>query len=352
MKVVLIFLISSILLCLPTEKSNYKKRSAYSKKELKSWDVDERSILIATQTGNKSEVPRYLINVYKRFGLLHLMTPSGIHLSSLLMFLFIFIRGKKKLFIYLPLLIISFFVLGFYSLKRIIYFHLFKTVLGNTKYSFLLTFLTDLIFGGYLLSPMSFTFSFLCWGVIIFSESKAKLLVNLFATQLFISAFMEQELNFLGILVNPFFTGLFSSSFPLMSLNFWILNFSWLYSTLIFFINLFNESLVFLSTQFNFLNFYSSFSITLLFILTNIGLPNKRVIVLLIFLHTSPFKIESHSSSHPSFLATDPKRSQTLKVSHGKYFYFNRVCKRMLRNAFWDISCKKKALRYGGPELY
>ncbi len=352
MKVVLIFIFSSFLLCLPTEKSPFKKRTSFQKEELKNWKRNERSILIATQTGNKKEVSRNLKESYRVFGLLHLMTPSGIHLSSILILIFLFVRGKYRLVIYVPLLIISFYIVGFYSLKRIIYFHLFKILTKKTKASFILTFLFDLIFGGYTLSPMSFSFSFLCWGTIIFSETKTKLLCNLFTTQLLISFFLEQELNFLGLFVNPMLTGIFSSVFPLLSLNFWVFNFTWIYDLSNHFIYFFNETIIFTSETFSFLNFYSSFSVIVLFLLANFGFSKKRFIGVLIFLHFSPIHVASSEISNPSYLASQPDLSMVLKISRDKYFYFNRVCKRNFRESFWEVICKKKALRYGGPELY
>jgi competence protein ComEC len=352
MNVILIFIISAVLLSIPNEIPNASKKISFTKKEIENWEVNQRSVLIATQTGNKKSVPKPLIEVYKQFGLLHLMTPSGIHLSSIFLFFFIFIKGKFRLLIYLPLLLISFFTLGFYSLKRIIYFHLFKIFIKNNQLSFILTFILDIMIGGYTLSPMSFTFSFLCWGVIIFSKTKISIFLNLFACQMLISLFLDQSINFMGLILNPIFTGLFSSVFPLLSINFWLLNLNWLYDIINLFIKIFNESLVFCSYTFEFMSFTASISVIVLFMFYNLKHPQKKVVALLIFLHLGPMKVESSSEASMSFLATHESKHKLLKVTKSKYHYFNRVCTRVFKESFWDINCKKKALRYGGPELY
>jgi hypothetical protein len=352
MKVILIFILSSILLSIPSEIPNARKKISFNKKEVENWHVNQRSVLIATQTGNKQSVPRPLVEVYKQFGLLHLMTPSGIHLSSVFLFFFIFIKGKFRLLIYLPLLFISFFTLGFYSLKRIIYFHLFKIFIKNNELSFILTFLLDIMIGGYTLSPMSFSFSFLCWGIIIFSKTKPNIFLNLFACQMLISFFLDQNINFMGLFLNPIFTGIFSSLFPVLSLNFWLLNIEWLYDIINLFISGFNESLIFCSNTFQFMNFTASISVIVLLVYYNVKYPQKKIIALLIFLHFGPMRVESSSDASNSFLATHAPKKSLLKVTGSKYYYFNRECRRVLKESFWDINCKKKALRYGGPELY
>ena len=121
MNQLIIFLFSIILIGQITQKQNsqdfVKSSKANNPKpdRLVNWPKQEKSFYLGTQIGNKDGISKSLKDNIKKFGLIHLLTPSGIHLSSILLFVFIFIKRKLGILIYLPLLIIFSTLSGFYS---------------------------------------------------------------------------------------------------------------------------------------------------------------------------------------------------------------------------------------------
>jgi hypothetical protein len=349
MKVIIIFFISFGLLVIPKQTS-FKKSNKLSieRTEIGHWNKRVRGFYIATQTGLKSLTPRDLKLEFKSLGLLHLMTPSGIHLSSLLIFIFIFIRGKNRLFIYVLTAAIVFPLIGFYSLKRIILFHLLKPVLKSNELSFLSTFLIDLLIGGYQNSPLSFTYSFLCWGVIIFSKNKTLTIINLFIAQTYISYFNQDPMNMLSIILNPILTSIFSFAFPVMSLNFWIFKFEFLFEWILYFLEVFLLVISFLSQKLSFFLFIPNFYYLLTPLLPLLKNPLNLAIVAMLL----PINLNSQKSSQDtkeSVQITFSETDEILKREQGKVEFIDRSCSTIYKGSYWRIKCKKKALHLGGP---
>ncbi len=345
-KVFIIFSISFALLVISTSKKSfhYNKRSSVELKKFPGKNIMLQKFYNATQIGVKRGLDPKLKSSFQRFGLLHLMTPSGIHLSSLLLFVFLFLKSKYKIFIYLSIGIILYSLAGFYSLKRIVYFHLINYFLKDSRLSFSLTFLLDLLLGGYALSPLSFSYSFLCWGVIVFSPNKLQVFLNLFFSQLFIAYFSQDLLNPLSIIINPFFTTIFSTSFPILSLNYWLINIGFINDLIFNYLDLFIKSIQFLDKHLYFFNFIpSALCLFIPFIKTK-----KQILCFLVFATSSLNPIPSAKNSSQKILIGLSYKEELISTKEDKSVFVDRSCKRSFRGHYWEIKCKKKAHRFGG----
>ncbi|MDD0854410.1 ComEC/Rec2 family competence protein [Halobacteriovorax sp. GB3] len=187
-----------------------------------------KSFLNAILLGDKKSFPRALKKKFQNLGLLHLLTPSGLHLSSLILFLSFILRKFtkshriKNTVIGLCLSSVFFFP-KLYSLKRMGIFYLLSKSLGSKFqnldlwYSFLATMLIDLLVGSFRYSPLSFTYSFLFFGSIMALKDKNFLILpSLYLGQMIISYFQFESIYLLGPLFGFALTSLFTLLFPLI----------------------------------------------------------------------------------------------------------------------------------------
>ena len=146
---------------------------------------DASRFLATLATGDKSRLRKKFKRTFKLFGIYHLFTPSGLHLSAIILpFLYLLKRWPSKIlklsfiFLLLPL----FWLEKFYSLKRMCLFHILRLLLPKMRYRiiFILTFFLNFILGGWQQSPISFALSYLFFGAILFSTNKKQIFANLF----------------------------------------------------------------------------------------------------------------------------------------------------------------------------
>lgn len=255
----LILIISLILLTIgKIEDSNFRySKKPFNRNHSNLWDKKIAKFYDATQIGYKIGVDKDLIASFKRLGIIHLLTPSGIHLASVLLVLKKFLNKKIIAALLLVLLSILAFLSGFHSIKRICIFYILNQKIQSTKYSFCITFLIDLLVGGYANSPLSFALSFMFWGAILFSgKSRILILINLYICQIVSSYFFNSEINILSIFINPILTSIFSTFFSILSFNYWINYFSFVDKFSYHFINFFStivmilDSLLFFATTY------------------------------------------------------------------------------------------------------
>lgn len=308
----------------------------------------------ASQTGDKSTLSRENITNLKRLGLIHLLTPSGIHLSSILC-LFLFLLSKKqKFFLFSLLIITSLYFPNLYSLKRVLYFHLFYLIpnskLNKLYFSFICTFLLDLIIGGYTASPLSYCFSFIFWGVIIFSKGSYERVILLFIAQLVtILVLGKGKINLLAIFMNPILTFIYSSLFPIFSLNFWILKFSFLNNLILGFHDIFLKATSLFNNSFSSLTIEPKF---LFVIVISSFIYRSKTLVLFIlltptYIHT---KVNVKGVLQKEFLPLY-QQSEIVKVSPKKVIFFESKCMKKYNGVFFELRCKKKPSKYGGPNI-
>jgi hypothetical protein len=173
--------------------------------------------LKASIYGNKKKLDKPIKKAFKDTGTLHLLTPSGLHLSSLL-FLPKMLFKKWIPFIFIALiLLIPFYHLPLYSLFRVSLFALIKTfskTLPN-KSIFLLVFLIDLIVGQFDRSPMSWLYSYSFWGLFIFKKNGKDWLIGYLTLYSILSITTHTPFYPMSFITNLFLTSLFTLLFPM-----------------------------------------------------------------------------------------------------------------------------------------
>lgn len=181
-------------------------------------------------TGNKRGINKEIKVQFKELQILHLMTPSGLHFSTLLgIFVFFRRRSKLKWLIYFEAvccLLIYLFLPGYYSLRRVallrFLFIINKDFFNFKKeYVFLVFFLYDFLFGTFSLSPISFAFSTLFLGVIFFSKriNYFTLSIYFFIAQAIIISATSGDINLMNIVDSPFLTLIFTLIYPVLFFN-------------------------------------------------------------------------------------------------------------------------------------
>ncbi|MCF8059180.1 MAG: hypothetical protein K9K67_07780 [Bacteriovoracaceae bacterium] len=164
--------------------------------------ISSKPIINAYLSGNKQGLSSELLKVHQSLNLQHLMTPSGLHLGSLLLIIGLFTKRRKVLFIFLVVLAGALFPYdGIDSLKRMILFGIFRNnpfiKLQSTK-SFALTFFSTFLLGQYAENPLSFCLSFIFLGTILIAPNKGVLFIFLFLLQALLSAWFSRDFSPLG----------------------------------------------------------------------------------------------------------------------------------------------------------
>ncbi len=170
--------------------------------------------------GDKSEMPRKQVNIHKNLGIMHFMTPSGLHLSSLLFFITFILR--KKIFSFWISLILLFLlgdVTHLDSFKRMCFFTILKKnplYSFNNKQSFALTFVYYFLKGQYFENPLSFALSFLFLSILIFSSNRKEMFFSILLIQMMISLYFNNSYFLLGSLYGLSLTFASFLVFPLI----------------------------------------------------------------------------------------------------------------------------------------
>jgi hypothetical protein len=152
--------------------------------------------------GDKSELTKKQINTHKNLGIMHFMTPSGLHLSSLLFIITLLIRKKSiNFWVSLTLLFLLNDFTHLDSFKRMCFFTILRKnplyALGNKK-SFLLTFSFYFIKGQYIENPLSYSLSFLFLGILIFSKDRKEMFYSILLVQMMITIYFNNGYYLLG----------------------------------------------------------------------------------------------------------------------------------------------------------
>lgn len=167
-------------------------------------------------TGRTQGIPHKTKDLYKRLGLSHLFTPSGFHLSALLIPIFILLKSRSiQLLVLLTIFFLLQFIQGQDALKRMAGVKLIQKKFG-TQLGFIMATLFDVIFGTFQNSPLGFTYSFLFLGIVYSQKSKKFLILWFFLAQLLIAYFQHKSISPLLIFLNPMITFLFSMLIPIL----------------------------------------------------------------------------------------------------------------------------------------
>lgn len=224
-------------------------------------------------TGNKKYINKKILSLFKKYGLLHLLTPSGLHLGSILFF----VQFSQVLEILLLFWI--FYTISKYSayssLERIIMYrgihHGFKKFkIPITTFSkFMITIILSIVIGHFDKNPLSLFYSFIFWGtVLIFKDQKLKCILFLNLSLHLTASLQGEASNFLSIIINPIFTFIFSSYYPVLFLSSFTPNFEMLHTFNNFFLNSSIDILILIDQFSIFPNLYLSPITVLLFIIS------------------------------------------------------------------------------------
>ena len=325
-----IYMIQSAL-SLPFQKRERKYVSISLNEENK-----KSTLYSAVISGDKTSINGKVKKQLKALGLLHLFTPSGLHLSS-----FFFMRFLPKK-ILIPVLVLLFIYLSsqfqYLSMERVLIFKLLHLTFRNLGLSlhFTLTFIISFLLGQFN-EPLSFLYSLVFWGtILIFRNNPIKCVFYLCFQNLMLNSLQGAQTNFLIFIINPILTFIVSGAFPLLFFN--SLLPSWAEINLSFFFTLIEWILINLPNCFS---FKISFSFLLVFFLY---LKNKHTKLLIVILLLTPTVINRSWNFRPQEkFILGPGPSQ--EIIQGKAYQFvDRSCDEYL-------NCRRKRIEWGGIKI-
>ena len=186
---------------------------ALSKHEIKKdplWD--------AIVLGQTSLVPKTHIDLWKKLGVMHFLSPGAMHVSAILIWF-----NFKRLKIYLPWVcftILLFFLFhhqkNYFPLERTLFFVWLKSLQFPIKFSFLATILFDVLILNTTTSPLSFLYSLWFWFIIIYAPSGIHRYNFLFLAQMALMSINGQAAYLLLYLVSPLLNLCLGLIYPLL----------------------------------------------------------------------------------------------------------------------------------------
>lgn len=310
-----------------------------------------QSLIVSSLSGDKRSVPKEVKRLFKDFGLMHLLTPSGLHLSSFLVLSF---GNSFFIFIILILLLLFIFQFGsYYSLERVIYFKLiyvlskFSRIKINLYTIFILTMVFSVLLGNYTNSPLSFLYSILFWGtILIHSKNKLLLLLALNITLHIVGIMTTQQVNISSVFINPFLTSTFILIFPLFILRLVVGELYLLDLFIEHFLRVWMFPLQYFG-QFKELNTIHFSFWTLIACYLFLYLKRYKVALLVLLMSIQPLTPYTKSKSSKKKIIVNLPDYEYLRFKKGKLYYEDRYCK----NYGSRISCRKRPSRYGGPRI-
>lgn len=167
-------------------------------------------------TGRSAPVSRWIKDQYKSLGLNHLFTPSGFHLSAV-MLPFMKLIKNKTYHLWVLLLIAGgiFCMQGQGALKRMALIKLNQQLFGQ-KAGFIFALCLDILFGSFMESPLSFVYSFMFLGIIY--SGNGWLFLWFFFAQSLIAYFSGDLISPLIMFLSPLLNAAFALAMPLLFL--------------------------------------------------------------------------------------------------------------------------------------
>jgi len=295
---------------------------------------------------------------YRQLGLAHILTPSGLHFSCLMRLAKFFISPLLQ-WLQLPLsflYIFGLFATGFFpncmGLQRAALLKNFFSLVAIEKryafWGFLVVFFLEYIFGSYSLSPLSFCFSFVFWGVIFSFQTSAQVLKGFIFSQFFLAFEMGRGIYPLAPVANIFLTSIITPFLPFLFLS-KLLFLKMVQMPALFFLKYFNHLVQFV---FSLIHFVPKFSLSFFLLLVLFFLLfHKRGLACALALLTffipeipnmpSQMRILADKTPpSPLVLYQSPiKKSSYTKNSIGIVFSQGRRCKLRPLNWSYDLRC-------------
>lgn len=165
-------------------------------------DLDLLKLWESILTGRAAPLSKWMKEHYQKLGLNHLFTPSGFHLSAVLI-PFMKLLNRKYHLLLLGLIGLGlWFLPGLTALKRMLLIKTHQKVLG-LKTGFLLALVVDIFFGSFQSSTLSFSYSFLFLGIIYSGLSGIGLIIWFFLAQMLLAYFQNTDISPLLLIFSP-----------------------------------------------------------------------------------------------------------------------------------------------------
>lgn len=229
--ILIIFVISFCILAIISSQTNnslmtYFARSSYihlkqfenNRPEIKKSEQENFKIWESVLTGKSIGLNKKTKIKYSRLGLNHLFTPSGFHLSALLLPLFKIFRSiSSQLTIFSIIGIILLWTPGQEALKRMLLIKFNQKLIGQ-KAGFIFAISLDILFGSFKNVTTGFTFSFLFLGIIYSGAKGIGIIFWFFIAQLLIAYFLNLPTSPLLIIFSPLLNFYFALIMPALFL--------------------------------------------------------------------------------------------------------------------------------------
>ena len=194
------------------------KNFSEARQKVKPEDLELLKLWESILTGRSSPLSKLLKERYQNLGLNHLFTPSGFHISAVLMPIFKFIRNQHQQLGLIILLGIGLaFLPGMGALKRMILIKGHQKILGQ-HLGFIVALILDVFFGSFQKGAISFTYSFLFIGIIYSGLEGIGLIIWFFIAQMILAFFQGSDLSPLLLLFSPFLNFSFGILMPVLFL--------------------------------------------------------------------------------------------------------------------------------------
>ena len=343
MKYIILIVFSTYLLQIYSNKAYKYKETNYLKPTLseKIYKSETRKTLLSILSGDKSYISNTTKKVFREYGIIHLLTPSGLHLSSLF-----FINFKNYFFLGLYILIFAYISKyeSYYSMERVLIFKIISHFSRfKLEHNFICTFLVSLLIGHLTANPLSFIYSLIFWGtIIIFKNNWLKVIFFLNITLLISSSLSNISVRPLSIIVNPIVTFLTTFLFPLLTFN-QFFQFKLIHNVLNYYYSLLFDTLFYIYKidPFVILEVSTTYLIISAFFFMN---SKYKMGLFVLLMNSNNLGMKSEYLVKNKVINLGPKE-EVLKKKNDRIHFIDQVCLiRVLK-----ISCKKKPSNYGGP---
>lgn len=289
-------------------------------------------------TGRSAPLSKWMKERYKTLALNHIFTPSGFHLSAVLIPIMKVLPYKFHLFILLTIGALLFFVPGFGALKRMVLIKSHQKVFG-LHLGFFLALMVDMMFGSFEKGVLSFTYSFLFLGIIYGGHEGVKLVLWFFAGQMLVALFQNQDLSLLILIFSPilnFFFGILMPLLFILSFPLW----TWQLSIGIFLLRIVQsmvDTFALISAKFPTIEI----SIVTFFIaLLLLSRKPKHALILIAFFCSS-LNLDSGKVPAQSKYEFVPQ-GNVLRIKNDTVYFEDGRCRRKLVRGFWWENCSPK----------
>lgn len=304
-------------------------------------------------TGRSTQVNKDLKRSYRALGLSHIFTPSGFHLSAVLMPVKKLLGSNRYLLLlYILLAIPLYFIPGLAALKRMLLIKCGQQLTGQ-KTGFFIAITLDLIWGSFQQAPLSMTYSFLFLGIIYSGSRGLNLLFWFFVAQAFLALFQNVQLSPLILFINPVLSMLFGMAMPVLfalSIPLW----DWQVTIGLYILKILQKIV---DHCFYFTTIFPTWEMSIYFVLIFSFLVSKRwkSLGITILILSGSLNIDLQKNMNIGTNEFVP-RGSLIKIVYGndtdRIYLSDGSCKRKLVRGIWFENCSpRKGSKHGSKKL-